>query len=123
MRLVCPNCRAHYEVDDDAIPEGGRSVQCSACGETWFQPREPAQDQDEQAESAENPEQSGATPEETAPLAEQTGVGDAAEPAATTSEAAQADKPPAASTTGEDLTGDALAALRRALGEEPEPEP
>ncbi|NGM44209.1 hypothetical protein G5B31_01520 [Rhodobacter sp. SGA-6-6] len=37
MRLVCPNCDAKYEVPDDAIPEGGRDVQCSACGHAWFQ--------------------------------------------------------------------------------------
>lgn len=38
MRLICPNCRAQYEVDDNVIPESGRDVQCSACGHTWFQP-------------------------------------------------------------------------------------
>jgi len=37
MRLVCPNCGAQYEVSDEAIPGGGRDVQCSACGHTWFQ--------------------------------------------------------------------------------------
>ena len=37
MRLVCPNCDAQYEVDAEAIPEGGRDVQCSNCGNTWFQ--------------------------------------------------------------------------------------
>ncbi len=37
MRLVCPNCDARYEVPDDAIPDGGRDVQCSACGHAWFQ--------------------------------------------------------------------------------------
>ncbi len=37
MRLTCPNCRAQYEVDDRAIPEEGRDVQCSNCGQTWFQ--------------------------------------------------------------------------------------
>lgn len=38
MRLACPNCDARYEVPDDAIPEGGRDVQCSNCGHAWFQP-------------------------------------------------------------------------------------
>ncbi|MCE5973583.1 zinc-ribbon domain-containing protein [Sinirhodobacter sp. WL0062] len=38
MRLVCPNCAAQYEVDDAAIPDAGREVQCSACGKLWFQP-------------------------------------------------------------------------------------
>ena len=37
MRLVCPNCDAQYEVDDDAIPDLGRDVQCSNCGHAWFQ--------------------------------------------------------------------------------------
>ncbi len=37
MRLTCPNCDAQYEVDDRAIPENGRDVQCSNCGHTWYQ--------------------------------------------------------------------------------------
>jgi predicted Zn finger-like uncharacterized protein len=37
MRLVCPNCDAEYEVDGALIPEGGRDVQCSACGHSWYQ--------------------------------------------------------------------------------------
>lgn len=37
MRLICPNCDAEYEVDDAVIPSGGRDVQCSNCGHTWFQ--------------------------------------------------------------------------------------
>lgn len=37
MRLVCPNCGAQYEVPDAVIPESGRDVQCSNCGDTWFQ--------------------------------------------------------------------------------------
>lgn len=37
MRLTCPNCDAQYEVDDNAIPESGRDVQCSNCGHAWFQ--------------------------------------------------------------------------------------
>jgi predicted Zn finger-like uncharacterized protein len=37
MRLICPNCGAQYEVSDDVIPEAGRDVQCSNCGQTWFQ--------------------------------------------------------------------------------------
>lgn len=37
MRLVCPNCDAEYEVDDNVIPTDGRDVQCSSCGKTWFQ--------------------------------------------------------------------------------------
>ncbi|MEM8647872.1 MAG: zinc-ribbon domain-containing protein [Pseudomonadota bacterium] len=37
MKLTCPNCAAQYEVPDEVIPETGRDVQCSACGDTWFQ--------------------------------------------------------------------------------------
>ncbi len=37
MRLTCPNCNAQYEVDETVIPKGGRDVQCSACGHTWYQ--------------------------------------------------------------------------------------
>lgn len=39
MRLICPNCDAEYNVADDAIPQGGRDVQCSNCNNTWFQTR------------------------------------------------------------------------------------
>ena len=39
MRLTCPNCGAQYEIPETAIPEAGRDVQCSACGETWAQQR------------------------------------------------------------------------------------
>jgi predicted Zn finger-like uncharacterized protein len=44
MRLICPNCDAQYEVDDGAIPEAGRDVQCSNCGHAWFQAREVVSD-------------------------------------------------------------------------------
>lgn len=44
MRLICPNCDAQYEVGDDAIPEGGRDVQCSNCGHAWFQLRPEAEE-------------------------------------------------------------------------------
>ncbi len=37
MRLTCPNCGAQYEVPDEVIPVDGRDVQCSNCGDTWFQ--------------------------------------------------------------------------------------
>ena len=43
MQLICPNCDARYEVPDDAIPEGGRDVQCSSCGHAWFQQRPEAE--------------------------------------------------------------------------------
>lgn len=37
MRLTCPNCGAQYEVPDQVIPDEGRDVQCSNCGDTWYQ--------------------------------------------------------------------------------------
>lgn len=37
MRLTCPNCGAQYEVPGEVIPTEGRDVQCSNCGDTWFQ--------------------------------------------------------------------------------------
>ena len=52
MRLICPNCGAQYEVPDDIIPATGRDVQCSNCGDTWFQ-KHPDQD----ADLAEAPDQ------------------------------------------------------------------
>jgi len=75
MRLICPNCDAQYEVDDNVIPKGGRDVQCSSCGQTWFQesatqlgPLEQA-GEDRVAAEAEAAEKSGsdapATPEPT----------------------------------------------------------
>ncbi|MCK0150539.1 zinc-ribbon domain-containing protein [Marivita sp. S6314] len=41
MRLTCPSCGAQYEVPDDVIPDDGRDVQCSNCGNTWFQAKDP----------------------------------------------------------------------------------
>lgn len=41
MRLICPNCDAQYEVSDEAIPPGGRDVQCSNCQLSWFQTEKP----------------------------------------------------------------------------------
>ena len=37
MRLICPNCDAQYEVPTEVVPTEGRDVQCSNCGQTWFQ--------------------------------------------------------------------------------------
>lgn len=42
MRLTCPNCDAQYEVPSEVIPEEGRDVQCSNCGDTWFQAKHEA---------------------------------------------------------------------------------
>ena len=39
MRLVCPSCKANYEVPRTAVPIGGREVQCASCDHKWFQTR------------------------------------------------------------------------------------
>jgi predicted Zn finger-like uncharacterized protein len=49
MRLTCPNCDAQYEVPDEVIPSEGRDVQCSNCGDTWFQSHVSASDPAEAA--------------------------------------------------------------------------
>ncbi|MFN4157285.1 MAG: zinc-ribbon domain-containing protein [Gemmobacter sp.] len=52
MRLVCPNCDAQYEVSDSAIPDGGRDVQCSNCGHSWYQLPSGAADAADEADEA-----------------------------------------------------------------------
>ena len=39
MRLVCPKCKANYEIPRHAVPIGGREVKCASCGHSWFQTR------------------------------------------------------------------------------------
>jgi len=39
MLLVCPKCKANYEVPRHAVPIGGREVKCADCGHSWFQTR------------------------------------------------------------------------------------
>ena len=34
FKLICPGCRAEYALPPDAIPQGGREVECPACGST-----------------------------------------------------------------------------------------
>lgn len=65
MRLICPNCDAEYEVDESAIPDGGRDVQCSNCGHAWFQ-----LPVGQEMASAEEEALFGTPPEEPAPLPE-----------------------------------------------------
>ncbi len=62
MRLTCPNCGAQYEVPDEVIPETGRDVQCSNCGDTWFQHHpdhvpDPSPDEDQDDARARTDEQ------------------------------------------------------------------
>lgn len=35
MIATCPACGKRYRVPDDAVPAGGRSVRCAACGHGW----------------------------------------------------------------------------------------
>ncbi len=67
MRLICPNCGAQYEIGEDLIPTGGRDVQCSNCGHTWFE--EPGASQVAEA-LADIPESSPAAETEPAPQPE-----------------------------------------------------
>ncbi len=62
MRLICPNCGAQYEVPDEVIPTSGRDVQCSDCGNTWFQHHpdhqpEPEEEEDVAADWVEDAEE------------------------------------------------------------------
>lgn len=55
MRLICPNCSAQYEIDVSLIPDEGRDVQCSNCGNTWFELPPPMADAPETSLSGEEP--------------------------------------------------------------------
>lgn len=35
IRLTCPECGMKYSLAPDAIPAGGREVECTACGHVW----------------------------------------------------------------------------------------
>lgn len=77
MRLTCPNCEAQYEVPDEVIPVSGRDVQCSNCGDTWFQhhpDHTPEPEEIEEAEVWDAPE-----PESPAPTSEPEPAEDAPE--------------------------------------------
>jgi len=76
MRLICPNCDAEYDVVDDVIPEEGRDVQCSNCGQTWYQEHpdhkvEPEEEADVPPDLAE-PDDAPEPEEERAPAPEPT---------------------------------------------------
>lgn len=36
MLIRCPNCKVSYDVGTAVIPEEGKKVRCSQCGETWM---------------------------------------------------------------------------------------
>ncbi|MCX8224660.1 MAG: zinc-ribbon domain-containing protein [Sulfitobacter sp.] len=65
MRLICPNCDAQYEVPDNVMPMAGRDVQCSNCGQTWFQHHPdymPTDDPDGLGDNAPTPDEETAAP-------------------------------------------------------------
>jgi len=62
MRLICPNCGAQYEVPEDVIPQDGRDVQCSNCGDTWFQPSTQMMAEEAEARAATPPPATEADP-------------------------------------------------------------
>ena len=106
MRLICPNCDAQYEVDDGAIPEAGRDVQCSNCGHAWFQARETA-GEDVTAAQSRVPEPVSAVPAALAQGDEDDAEEDAPELAPRASVA-----PPVAPVAPRKLDDDVLAILR-----------
>ena len=59
MRLTCPNCGAQYEVPDEVIPSEGRDVQCSNCGDTWYQAHPDHPLPDPHTESPDAPDDQG----------------------------------------------------------------
>lgn len=61
MRLICPDCGAQYEVPARVIPDEGRDVQCSACGNTWFQTASAGTSEDGSAPTAQQ-DQDDVTP-------------------------------------------------------------
>ncbi len=38
MIITCPDCATRYDLDEDRFLPNGRSVRCTACGESWFVP-------------------------------------------------------------------------------------
>ena len=66
MRLICPNCDAQYEVPDEVMPTSGRDVQCSNCGQTWFQ-HHPDHMPEEDSDAAEDDDFFPGTPPQGAP--------------------------------------------------------
>jgi predicted Zn finger-like uncharacterized protein len=123
MRITCPNCGAQYEVDDALIPEAGRDVQCSNCGKGWFQAKQVAVDEPEEAAAedetvaepvagVEEVEVAAEEPE-AEPVAEAEEIEPAAEAEEPVAEAEFADDEPEEIEAPEDLAaGDKTAVLR-----------
>ena len=83
MRLTCPSCGAQYEVPDDVIPDEGRDVQCSNCGNTWFQAKDTSETPEAQAEAEAAPKDAVWHPEVDSDAAEGPSVNQDAKPGET----------------------------------------
>ncbi|MCI5049794.1 MAG: zinc-ribbon domain-containing protein [Rickettsiales bacterium] len=46
MILQCPKCSAQFNVSSKAVPEEGRTVRCTKCGNEWLALPEPMDDED-----------------------------------------------------------------------------
>ena len=114
MRLICPNCDAEYQVDDAAIPETGRDVQCSNCGHAWFQlpaDAETAREAEEElfGETPSDAHLSAATDAENAPAA---AVAEASDDAVAADEATELPTGAPATAARQTLDESVLAVLR-----------
>ena len=36
MIITCPSCQRKFELDDNLLPENGRTLQCGSCNYKWF---------------------------------------------------------------------------------------
>ena len=36
MIITCPSCQKKFELDDNLLPENGRTLQCGSCNYKWF---------------------------------------------------------------------------------------
>ncbi len=36
MIITCPSCQKKFELDDNLLPEDGRTLQCGSCNYKWF---------------------------------------------------------------------------------------
>lgn len=100
MRLTCPNCGAQYEVPTEVIPTNGRDVQCSNCGNTWFEahPDHPVEMAEEAGETVPEPQQQ--------PMSDQ-GVEVAEEPSAPVEEpSAPVEEPDVAAFSDDEFSDD-----------------